>query len=61
MDRHLKALRPGGREARVVADDTRHPHVHKIANRVDPQIGKAAKLGNSRGLYAWLDAGSGSR
>ncbi len=37
-----------GHEALIVAhDDTRHPHFHVIANRVDPETGKAAKLGNS--------------
>ena len=37
----------GSLEALIVAhQDTRHPHVHVIANRVDPETGKAAKLDN---------------
>ena len=45
---HLKALRLEGHEVRVAADNTRHSHVHMIANPVDPQIGKASKLENSK-------------
>ena len=28
--------------------DKDHPHLHMIANRVNPETGKAAKLGNDR-------------
>ena len=49
VDGSLEALGLEGQEALVVAhDDTRHPHVHMVANRVDPETGKAAKLGNSK-------------
>ena len=49
VDGSLQALGLEGHEALIVAhDDTRHPHVHVVANRVDPQTGKAAKLGNSK-------------
>ena len=37
-----------GHEALIVAhDDTRHPHVHVVANRVDPETGKAATGGRA--------------
>ncbi|WP_420449339.1 relaxase/mobilization nuclease domain-containing protein [Candidatus Palauibacter sp.] len=49
VDGSLEVLGLDGHEALVVAhDDTRHPHVHVVANRVDPETGKAAKLGNSK-------------
>ena len=41
---------------RVGWADTRHPHVHVIANRVDPETGKAATLGNSKlRLSRWAE------
>ena len=57
MDGSLEALGLQGHEALIVAhDDTRHPHVHVIANRVDPETGKAAKLGNSKlRLSRWAE------
>jgi len=42
VDESLEALGLEGHEALIVAhEDTRHPHVHVIANRVDPETGKA--------------------
>ncbi len=57
VDESLEALGLEGHEALVVAhDDTRHPHVHVVANRVDPETGKAAKLGNSKlRLSRWAE------
>ena len=57
VDGSLEALGLEGHEALIVAhDDTRHPHVHVIANRVDPETGKAAKLGNSKlRLSRWAE------
>ena len=57
VDGSLKALGLEGHEALIAAhDDTRHPHVHVIANRVDPETGKAAKLGNSKlRLSRWAE------
>ena len=57
VDGSLDALGLEGHEALIVAhDDTRHPHVHVIANRVDPKTGKAAKLGNSKlRLSRWAE------
>ena len=57
MDGSLEALGLEGHEALIVAhEDTRHPHVHVIANRVDPETGKAAKLGNSKlRLSRWAE------
>ncbi len=57
VDRSLEALGLEGHEALIVAhEDTRHPHVHVIANRVDPETGKAAKLGNSKlRLSRWAE------
>ena len=57
VDGSLGALGLEGHEALIVAhDDTRHPHVHVIANRVDPETGKAAKLGNSKlRLSRWAE------
>ena len=57
VDGSLEALGLDGHEALIVAhEDTRHPHVHVIANRVDPETGKAAKLGNSKlRLSRWAE------
>ncbi len=57
VDGSLEALGLEGHEALIVAhDDTRHPHVHVVANRVDPETGKAAKLGNSKlRLSRWAE------
>ncbi|WP_419938672.1 relaxase/mobilization nuclease domain-containing protein [Candidatus Palauibacter sp.] len=57
VDGSLEALGMEGHEALIVAhDDTRHPHVQVIANRVDPETGKAAKLGNSKlRLSRWAE------
>jgi len=57
VDRSLEALGLEGHEALIVAhEDTRHPHVHVIANRVDPETGKAATLGNSKlRLSRWVE------
>ena len=57
VDGSLEVLGLEGHEALVVAhDDTRHPHVHVVANRVDPETGKAAKLGNSKlRLSRWAE------
>ncbi|MCY3612028.1 MAG: relaxase/mobilization nuclease domain-containing protein, partial [Gemmatimonadetes bacterium] len=57
VDESLVALGLEGHEALIVAhEDTRHPHVHVIANRVDPETGKAAPLGNSKlRLSRWAE------
>ena len=57
VDGSLEALGLEGHKALIVAhDDTRHPHVHVVANRVDPETGKAAKLGNSKlRLSRWAE------
>ena len=57
VDGSLEALGLEGHEALIVAhDDTRHPHVHVIANRVDPETGKTATLGNSKlRLSRWAE------
>ena len=57
MDGSLEVLGLEGHEALIVAhEDTRHPHVHVIANRVDPETGKAATLGNSKlRLSRWAE------
>lgn len=57
VDGSLEALGLEGHEALIVAhEDTRHPHVHVIANRVDPETGKAATLGNSKlRLSRWAE------
>ena len=45
----LKALGLERHQALIVAhNDKTHPHVHLVVNRVDPETGKAAKLGNDR-------------
>ena len=45
----LKALGMERHQALIVAHtDKAHPHIHVVANRIDPQTGKAAKLGNDR-------------
>ncbi|WP_420441247.1 relaxase/mobilization nuclease domain-containing protein [Candidatus Palauibacter sp.] len=58
VDGSLEALGLEGHEALIVAhEDTRHPHVHVIANRVDPETGKAATLGNSKLLLSrWAES-----
>ena len=58
VDGSLEALGLEGHEALIVAhEDTRHPHVHVIANRVDPETGKAATLGNSKlRLSRWAES-----
>ncbi|MDE2715676.1 MAG: relaxase/mobilization nuclease domain-containing protein [Chloroflexota bacterium] len=55
VDGSLEALGLEGRGTLIVAhEDTRHPHVRVIANRVDPETGRAAKLGNSKlSLSRW--------
>ncbi len=57
VDGSLEALGLDGHEALIVAhNDTRHPHVHVVANRVDPETGKAATLGNSKlRLSRWAE------
>ena len=57
VDGSMEALGLEGHEALIVAhDDTRHPHVHVIANRVDPETGKAATLGRSKlRLSRWAE------
>ena len=57
VDGSLEALGLEGHEALIVAhEDTRHPHVHVIANRVDPETGKAAALGSSKlRLSRWAE------
>ena len=57
MDGSLQALGPEIHEALIVAhDDIRRPYVHVIANRVDPETGKAAKLGNTKPrLSCWAE------
>ena len=48
-DQTLKALGVERHQALIVAhNDKTHPHVHLVVNRVDPETGKAAKLGNDR-------------
>ena len=53
----MEALGLDGHEALIVAhDDTRHPMSTVVANRVDPETGKAAKLGNSKiRLSRWAE------
>ncbi|MYB05654.1 MAG: relaxase/mobilization nuclease domain-containing protein [Gemmatimonadetes bacterium] len=57
VDESLEALGLEGHEALIVAhEDTTHPHVHVIANRVDPETGKAAKLSGSKlRLSRWAE------
>ncbi|MDE2663772.1 MAG: relaxase/mobilization nuclease domain-containing protein, partial [Gemmatimonadota bacterium] len=57
VDESLEALGLEGHEALIVAhEDTEHPHVHVIANRVDPETGKAATLDNSKlRLSRWAE------
>ena len=73
VDGNMEALGLEGHEALIVAhDDTRHSHVHAIANGVDPETGKAATLatassscragpGAPNGNRAGSGAKSGSR
>ena len=60
VDGSLKALGRAGHKALSAAhDDTRHPHIQAIANRVNPETGKAAKLGNSKfRLSRWVEGTS---
>ena len=53
----LKALGLKRHQALIVAHrDKDHPHLHMIANRVNPETGKAAKLGNDRlKLSRWAE------
>ena len=53
----LKALGLERHQALIVAHrDKDHPHLHVIANRVNPETGKAAKLGNDRlKLSRWAE------
>ena len=57
VDESLKKLGMEDRQALIVAhSDTPHRHLHVIANRVDPETGKAAKLGNDRlKLSRWAE------
>ena len=57
VDESLKKLGMEDRQALIVAhNDTPHRHVHVIANRVNPETGKAAKLGNDRlKLSRWAE------
>ena len=57
VDESLEALGLEGHEALIVVhEDTRHPHVHVIANRVDPETGKAATLSGSKlRLSRWAE------
>ena len=49
VDESLKKLGMGDRQALVVAhNDTPHRHVHVIVNRVDPETGRTASIGNDR-------------
>ena len=55
VDQSLKALGLESHEALIVGDDdTRHPHVHMTANRVDRETGKAVFRGLPRGGFAAL-------
>ena len=56
-DESLRALGLDGHQALIVAhNDTVHPHVHVIANRVDPETGKAATLDRSKlRLSQWAE------
>jgi hypothetical protein len=49
----MTALGLSDRQALVVAhNDTEHPHVHVIVNRVCPETGKAASLSNDRRILS---------
>ncbi|MDE0382831.1 MAG: relaxase/mobilization nuclease domain-containing protein [Defluviicoccus sp.] len=56
-DQTLKALGLERHQALIVAHrDTAHPHLHVIANRVDPQTGRAANLrGDHFTLSRWAE------
>ncbi len=56
-DQTLKALGMERHQALIVAhNDKDHPHVHVIANRVDPETGKAANLrGDRHKLSRWAE------
>ena len=53
----LQALRLENHQALIVAhNDTKHPHVHVIVNRVNPENGKAASLSGSKlNLSKWAE------
>lgn len=57
VDQSLKALGMEDRQAFVVAhNDTRHPHVHVVVNRVSAEDGRAASRGNDRlKLSRWAE------
>lgn len=49
VDGSLAALDLEGHQALIVAhNDTEHPHLHVLVNRVDPETGKAATLSSGR-------------
>ena len=53
----LQALRLENHQVLIVAhNDTKHPHVHVIVNRVNPENGKAASLSGSKlNLSKWAE------
>ena len=57
MDESLKALGMEDRQAFVVAhNDTRHPHLHVVVNRVSAEDGRAANRSNDRlKLSRWAE------
>ena len=57
VDESLRALGMKDRQALVVAhNDTRHPHVHVVVNRVSAENGRAASRGNDRlKLSRWAE------
>lgn len=57
VDESLKALGMEDRQAFVVAhNDTGHPHVHVVVNRVSAEDGRAASRGNDRlRLSRWAE------
>ena len=57
VDESLRALGMKDRQALVVAhNDTRHPHVHVVVNRVSAENGRAATRGNDRlKLSRWAE------
>ena len=62
VDESLRALGMKDRQALVVAhNDTRHPHVHVVVNRVSAENGRAASRGNDRlKLSRWAERWGGS-
>ena len=58
----LKALGMERHQALIVSHRDGQPHVHVIANRVDPESGKAAGLNRSKlRLSKWRKGMSGSK